>query len=377
MKGFLKPKLIFTFVTVVMLAAAFTVSLLSGSIIRSHAASPRGKLIIFVQGVTSTLTSAQIKDTKNGDFHAFNTIFETILGTPGFHSPTVLFYSYTGSTDTGAPKTYECQDTFTSPIPGKKATAAYVTLLSTQINNALSSHPNSDVYLIGHSEGGVIAFGYLAYLKSLGFPALPHGGILKGIVTLDSPIGGVPPSPSYLVAAALAFDHACPALTPPHKKALTLQSLLELVSIFKTTSKPTFPPPDDTLGESQGEHASILEAIFGGAAETNQGVAEDAFAHGTSVLTVGNKNDLLFAPNKCSINGDFINTQWVEDEKADDNLNVYGRDFSSGFPGCALGLFNKGNHLAVLDDATVQSGLMHFLPAGGIPTPLAIAPPGD
>ena len=40
MNRFLKPKLIFTFVTVVMLASAIAVSLLSGSIGRSHAAAP-------------------------------------------------------------------------------------------------------------------------------------------------------------------------------------------------------------------------------------------------------------------------------------------------------------------------------------------------
>ncbi len=59
----------------------------------------------------------------------------------------------------------------------------------------LARYPNTDFYLVDHSQGGLIAFSYLAYVRQQTTPGLwtlPQGGCLSGSVILDSPLGGIP-----------------------------------------------------------------------------------------------------------------------------------------------------------------------------------------
>jgi hypothetical protein len=100
---------------------------------------------------------------------------------------------------------------------------------------------------------------------------------------------------------------------------------------------------------------------------------EDAFSHGTPVLTVGNVNDLLWEPGVCPLgSGDFRTTQWVED-LATSNVAVYGREFTSGSVNCLPTTFID-NHGAALSNADVELGITEFLINGGVPLPLAVAP---
>ncbi len=59
----------------------------------------------------------------------------------------------------------------------------------------LARYPNTDSYPVDHSQGGLIAFSYLVHVRqqtTSGPWTLPRNGCLRGVVILDSPLGGIP-----------------------------------------------------------------------------------------------------------------------------------------------------------------------------------------
>jgi hypothetical protein len=209
---------------------------------------------------------------------------------------------------------------------------------------------------------------------------------LKGVITLDSPVGGVSGTDAfldtifYIFTTDFKFDIQGCKLLFDFKQ---MKSVFDLVNIFNSTSKPTYPPTDDGNPGSQGAHASILKAIFGGPALTNQAVMEAAAAMGTPVLTIGNTNDFLYNPAGCVFFGfpTFTTSQWIGDEGPVDAakehnspIKVYGREFTAGGPLCPAHLLTI-NHFQVFNNTDVETALTQFLPNGGEPTALKIAPP--
>ena len=162
----------------------------------------RRQLFLIVQGISSELTPEQAA--ANQGMGRAPQYWEKgtngvqgivpFLQTKQFLNASFFVYSYHGNKSNGDPLPYDCTQTFSNPLSDD------ILALNKQITRILTNNPNfkgkpTDVHLIGHSLGGVIAFGYLAYLKSLGalngsIPNVP-GARLKDVVTLDSPIGGV------------------------------------------------------------------------------------------------------------------------------------------------------------------------------------------
>lgn len=236
---------------------------------------------------------------------------------------------------------YSCGDTFTNAIDND------IFALSLQIDLAVQAHPNSDVYIIGHSLGGVVAFGYMAALvegKGL-IKALPTDqngkplATIKLVDTLDSPLGGV--------SDRFVYDFFT------NVKALTCNGLLptmtavdQLISLFHTAHD----------SKHRGESASIVQAILGGGIVkypyiSNQSVADDAERGSTklpsiTVLTEGNTNDGLWIPHTvCNADQDFSSTQWLRDE----GKGVYSRVFTSKLPICRIPADSiEQSHKAVL-----------------------------
>ena len=64
--------------------------------------------------------------------------------------------------------------------------------LQDELHNYAAGHPDTDVYLVGHSQGGAIALGYLACFDRMSgtFTDIAGGLTLRGVVRLDSPLGG-------------------------------------------------------------------------------------------------------------------------------------------------------------------------------------------
>jgi len=360
--------------------------------------SKRQALFIFIRGLTSGLTDKDINNTKNGDYGDYNTIRKTILETNGFQDSRFLFFSYNSSSKTdGEPQSYTCEQT------GDKHISDYLSLLNTQINNALNEHPHTDVYLIGDSQGGVIAYAYLSSLIGKLGVSLPSGkdDQLKGVFTLDSPIGGTPNNTDFLRWTEIVFAAInCNALLPTDPVEainalldgkVTIVSANDLVNLFATAAN-TPPPDDGPRGtDPQGAQAGIALTLPKSINMSNEQVAEQAAAKGISVLTIGSPDDLLWHPDKCPVikntlsfifsasapSVNITDTQYIEDEGH--ASGAYGRTFTVSNPcnplsgaGSSLStLVNiiNGNHNIVHFNHDVQLGIREVL-EGKSPTSL-------
>lgn len=324
------------------------------------------KLFILIQGIDSSLSSTNISQQVTP---GFDTIKSTIKGE--FPNAQFLTYSYAGpkSKNNATPQPYTCAFTLENPL------STDIQLLDKQIQAALASQPNADIYLVAHSMGGIVAYGYLAALEETTgiVTPLPQAN-LKGVITLDSPLGGISSNSTYFSNAITFYEANCPGFNSQIPTAL-----LNMSTIFDSTTLST--PPDSSAPDPQGAQASILSIPFSRVTipqpyPSNQKVAEDAQLKGVSLLSVGNTNDLLWMPSTCFANQqDFTSTQWLEDEGS--GSGIYGRDFTSGSLNCFLGgVLSQANHMDVLTDSNVMQGIQEFINYGATPTSLFVAPPG-
>jgi triacylglycerol esterase/lipase EstA (alpha/beta hydrolase family) len=322
----------------------------------------RSKLFLFVQGINSSLTAQQAA-AQGGDGTDPNFFDSGGLGTylqsQGFSKARYLEYSYAplGSTNTGQPKPYTCQDTYDYSL------ATHIISLSQQINSAVQNNPNTDVYIIAHSMGGIIAFGYLASLLEHVGNAVPlprNGSTLKAVITLDSPLGGMTDNLDY---KKLVFFRS---LSCERLNALDSVAVDQMEALFQTATSST----------AQGATASIVKAILNGSYLSNQKVANDAKRAMITVLTIGNTYDLLWRLSVCNQQfntniPDFSSTQWLQDEGT--QSQVYSRMFASGFTNCFIGLLNYGNHNDVFYTSTVGQAIVQVV-NGSTPSQLPPVP---
>ncbi len=329
----------------------------------------RSTLFVFVQGIDSFLTSAQAaaQGGDGSDPYFFGTdagLFKkshlgTYLQSQGYSNARYLEYSYAplGSTNTGQPQPYTCKDTYNYSL------ASHIIGLSQQINAAIQNNPNTDVYLIGHSMGGIVAFGYLASLLEHVGNAVPlprNGSRLKGVVTLDSPLGGVTSNIAY---KRLIFVRslACEGL-----EAWNTVAVAQMQALFRTATSST----------ARGTTASIVKAILNGGFLPNQKVANDAKRARVTILTIGNTNDLLWRPSVCNKTlktnmQDFSSTQWLQDEG--NNSQVYSRMFTLGPQNCFFGFLDLANHFDVFNTLAVEQAVAQIV-NGSPPSELFPAP---
>jgi hypothetical protein len=253
---------------------------------------------------------------------------------------------------------YTCDETFTHPI------SELVTRLKIQIITYLELHPNTQVYVIGHSMGGVIAYGLLADMMTYGYLNF-NGGQVLGIATMSSPLGGIPGFHGiYYALISHSYQTQCKVLASKH---LVLQSLADLVHLF----------PDGNTSVPFGGKDSLTRVVTGGDA-TNQRVAQAAIHHFIDVLTIGNERDYSFNFNACpnyahTPDSLFLSTQWITDQGNDSRL--YARVITQGKTTCP----NIGqvgiNHSAVFLAPAVQTTLIEWS-QGKTPAALPLAPIG-
>jgi pimeloyl-ACP methyl ester carboxylesterase len=351
---------------------------------------PRRQLIIFLPGITTSLSTKQANEGKFFTIMGLapSTVREVFPGasTKPDASTRLLLYSYNGSrTDNGLPGAYNCADTVTNSI------ITDVQLLDKQIKNAFKVQPagaDVDIYLIGHSLGGAVALAYVDFLQQkLAYATLPPHAHLKAVITLDSPLGGVAPGAfsSFTAFGNEVLRRRCQELD--QQDPFTSPS--DLVEVFNSTSVTTPEPQEIT---PRGARASFL-VLHRGKLPTpvpsNGDLAEVAkisppFGLGTSFLSVGNINDFLWNPKACiRALPSFLGTQFLEDEG--DVLGIYGREFVSGSSTCPGILDTErakqiaiDNHGVVLNNQNVRDGIKNFLTplvggaVGGTPKPLVI-----
>ena len=223
-----------------------------------------------------------------------------------------------------------------------------------------------DVYLVGHSQGGVLALGYLAYLEGRGLPyEEPMDGVaLRGVVTLDAPIGGVD---RYSAALADVVSLA---------KELCLWSGPLPASVSDMRSLGVQNEQGLLYNWTWGAEASLTKMLWDvSSGASNQQLAEDAGAAGVTVLTIGNLKDWSFATA-----GQFT-TQFLRDGAH--GSGVYAREFDTWAPlldcdgdkSCLIG------HRVVREHPSVQDAIEALLngtswPEGDLRPPTPWSPVG-
>jgi hypothetical protein len=304
---------------------------------------PPHKLFVLAYGLLSTSTSTNFRQIVNA--------LKKVYPDADF-----LNYSYRGIDKRGNPLPYTCEETFTHPI------SELVTRLKMQIITYLELHPNTQVYVIGHSMGGVIAYGLLADMMTNGYLNF-NGGQVLGIATMNSPLGGIPGFHGiYYALVSHTYQTQCNVLASKH---LVLKSLADLVHLF----------PDGNTSVPFGGKDSLMRVVTGGDS-TNQRVAQAAVRHYIDVLTIGNVRDYTFNFNMCPGYGStpdsrFLSTQWVTDQGNDSRL--YARVIKEGKPNCPdIGQVGI-NHAAVFLSPAVQAALIEWS-QGKTPASLPIAP---
>jgi pimeloyl-ACP methyl ester carboxylesterase len=339
------------------LALALVVGLLAPTSRPARAEdAPRPRVVFFLSGVNSSSSDL--------DFAALQAYLEQHGAADGWADPARttyqrFSYAYPPSLE------YTCRDTWRGSL------VDYARRLELQVADYVAGHPDSDIILIGHSQGGLIAFVYLALLKqslhaAWREPAPGTGARLTHIATLHAPLGGIPPAAGILGdLGSQAGGVACQTLTlnPPNTQ--------DMRAIWPT---------------AQGEHprgaaASVAQALLPdryGVAEgvryANQQLAIDAGFASMRTLTIGSDADWVWSP--CGPVAEtlppFLDTQWLVDMPT---AGVYSRVVSpDGALACVAWADIPANHSAALADPTAHAAILSFL-NGDAPDQLAPAPP--
>lgn len=298
----------------------------------------RGVAVILIRGLSSKLPVPVADD----EFWRPDGLV-TALRADGWPAYAMLDYSYnTGSA------TYTCDDTAFSIADHDLPT------LDSQITTYARFHPHTDFYLVGHSQGGLIALSYLTKLRLDGRHAsdLVPGmdAHLASIASLDSPDGGI--NRIEVTMFSPVFRSLCGSMPVGSLQA----DLGEFAALDESTSGLPF-----------GATASIATAILhaSGPVSTNETtVGYAARDEGVRTLTVGNLNDFLYDPwRQGSIS---LSTQWVADAGADSG--VYARVINKNSLSCsALKIIKdrilaiqcyKDNHGLVLTDGSALGAVV-------------------
>jgi pimeloyl-ACP methyl ester carboxylesterase len=338
------------------LAMALLVGALPTAAPAAAQAPARQRAVFFLGGVNTS--------SADGRFDALQRSLEGAGAAEGWGDPSVTTYhrfSYAYPA-----LHYVCLDTWRTSI----ATAAR--RLDRQVADYVSLRPNTDIILIGHSQGGLIGLAYLALLKQSlhadwRAPAPGVDARLAQIVTLSAPLGGIPPDSALLggLGAQLGADAAaCETLI------FDPANVRDMRAIWTTN-------PD---GRPHGGLASVAQALWpepfaaGGVRYANQQLAIDAGFASMRTLAIGNNADWVWSPCGRLASGipSFLDTQWLTDMPAS---GIYGRAFTPADPRPCVTLADiPANHPATLYDPTVHAAILSFL-NGGSPDQLPPAPP--
>ena len=281
------------------------------------------------------------------------------LGSAGWTADEILAFSYRGGTVDGTGRwvanPYDCDDTRDRTIPES------ATVLDTQVRAYLTAHPGTDIHVAGFSQGGLVAFAYLALLQESGGWTMPAGGRLASIVSLDSPLGGLP----FVEAACGLVGDVCAASQagPPPP------SLVDMSSVWNSGT--------GAAGVANPAGADRSVGRLFGLSLTNQALAIAAAERGVAVLSIGNVRDWVYAPLGGPFRSfvNFTDTQWFRSGAA--GSGVYARVINGGPEACPSGDDNGAscNHDVVLTDRAALDAVVAAF-TGRVPAASSACPAG-
>lgn len=200
--------------------------------------------------------------------NTFDQLRARLIVEAGFHPDDFLWYSYRGGVvdESGRwmPEPYTCVDTAQDLRQSVKRLRAMLVALG-------EAHSGGEVVLLGHSQGGLIAFQVLAMLAE--FEERIRVGT---IITVDSPLGGSPALHVWPVALRTCWRG------PANR---------QLIRLYRSSRN----------HRVQGSTARPLIGLLGAgpAATTNAALAATA-ATKTAVYTFGYREDGVYMPGVCS-----------------------------------------------------------------------------
>ena len=239
----------------------------------------RHSMVVFASGAGSVVTCSS--PTVCSDPTNIFAPVRNALAAQGFLPADLPTFSYAGGaidTPTGEwiPKASTC----TSSAVTFKTTVGRMRMMLQKIG---STHPNTDVSVVGLSLGGITAFQMVDAVATL-----PKGSRLAAIFSLDGPIGGVPTS--LLVHLEPFANTSCWSLGGAAVAATQLNT------VWNTTTP--------NQGPAQADNATIMCAVVGVTGcvqQTNQQAV--AAAANTVVQTWGSTHDGVFDPSVCGYGG--------------------------------------------------------------------------
>jgi alpha-tubulin suppressor-like RCC1 family protein len=255
----------------------------------------RKRVVIMIPGLAS--------DSVGGDdFVPFKGVIPSVLVARGIPTDSIIQFSYRSGSSS-----YSCEHTFG---PVKK----HVETLERLVGGLAA---NTDVYLVGHSQGGLVAMAYAASVRDANLIPLGNGGYarLAGVVTLDSPLGGATHG-AHLIARL-----KCPTAN----KSDVDVTAADYSQIYRTVR-------DDAGGRSSplGGRASIRRALFGGGSDNDRLARDLQVKGGPAVLTVGNTDDKVWFGALFG-DPDPTSTQWLTNGVSSER--VYSRSITDALPG--------------------------------------------
>jgi hypothetical protein len=264
-------------------------------------------IVILLDGLCSELPSGA---SVTANFSGAGGLVERLTAA-GWVNGAIAGFSYRGGNVDGAggwqPLPYSCADSRDQSL------AADDDLLKAQIAALAVAHPGARFHLVGFSLGGLVAFAYLATLGGPDGAALPAGTTLGSVSTLDSPLGG---APFVSLLCSLAPD-VCGGTTV----AAAGSALHDMSAIW-----------DSASGYPAGATRSVASRVGDGIA-SNQAVAAAAAARGTTLLTIGNLRDWMFAPVGAGAGTlTFLDSQWLTTDPR--GAGVHARAITSGPASC-------------------------------------------
>ncbi|MHB8329814.1 MAG: alpha/beta fold hydrolase domain-containing protein [Acidimicrobiales bacterium] len=240
------------------------------------------KLVVQFLGVNTSLSCSSGNCSSPDDGFAEAGGLDPALANQGFASSDLLFYSYNGGSVTPAgtwqASSYACSQT-------GQDYRTDMTDLTNLVDSVARANPNTVLYLVGHSQGGLVAFQELGFLK--GLAASSHNVRIGGIFTMDSPLGGIPPEEASFATQASAAGLVCWNGPAPG----------ELGALYGTTTDHAHQATTSLMACELFDPTACDFPIQ--ARVTNDTAALGAEKAGIDVATYGNHNDGLYDPSQC------------------------------------------------------------------------------
>ena len=240
--------------------------------------SARHAYVVFIDGGGSTVTCSAPGDCSD-PYDPFAAI-RSALSAEGYESTDLATFSYAGGSldpSTGAwiPNASTCTqsaDSYTQSLQ----------LLASMVRTIAEAHPNSDISLVGLSQGGLLAFQSLEL-----FASLPKGSQLSNVVTFDAPLGGIPlVEIQHLETVANLSCWSDGGASPAAE---------QIVDLWNSTAP--------NQGTAQGDDATVMCHLVkyrGCASVTNAEAVSHSIAQ---IQTWGNTDDGIFNPAACGYPG--------------------------------------------------------------------------